>query len=231
MLLVAIGCSKQIQPRVPLSQIQIEAESSSIAAAADDCSILESTVSISTSGIFRSWIGSGVVVGDGTLVLTAWHVTVNDDSGYYTVDTISCVGSEREYVSAGKAQLVAAFQDDDIAILKLESRHKPIPYRVSELELNETVRLFGNKSLGKIGRYNDHNTVSGLCRRGDSGGAVVDSSGYLVGIAISASSVKTLTYDNDLFESYKYVPSGFILYRLGLGSRSKSNASAMNIAL
>jgi S1-C subfamily serine protease len=138
--------------------------------------------------------GSGFFVTQAGHLLTNGHVV-----GYCAIISVRSGGGK-----AGVAQVIAVDQNEDLALLKLERRAEAIaafrigrPPRVGEsavvfgYPLSELLASTGNASAGVVaalaGLRDDphHIQISAPVQPGNSGGPVLDASGYLIGVVVS----------------------------------------------
>ena len=150
-------------------------------------------------GVERS-LGSGVIVSEDGLVLTNNHV-VAGESGRISLRQLPAVsvalGDKREV----EARIVGVDPATDLALLKIDAGRLPtIPWgdssalKVAEwvlaignpFQLNQTVTLGIISALGRnnvgISAYEDFIQTDAAINRGNSGGALVNARGELVGI-------------------------------------------------
>lgn len=153
------------------------------------------SVSTYSAGLYRSQatertnLGSGVLMTDNGYLLTCYHVVMNADSIYVLLQ------DSRQL----EAQMVGYDRLTDLAVLKVNADSLPvIPQLESpDIRVGDTVMAIGNPfNLGqtithgivsRAGRsgltpYFDYIQTDAVLNRGNSGGALVDSNGYLVGI-------------------------------------------------
>jgi len=152
--------------------------------------------------------GSGVVVGDGTYVLTNEHV-VSSESGdpvYCDVPYVGITTTPTEPpTQIFEAEVLIADPIRDLALLRIlgvTSGSLPtLAPRYDLLPIDTAVRLIGypgvggetvTQTRGQVAGYLDHRggqlyKVDIVGNRGNSGGPLVDESGNLVGIATFAS--------------------------------------------
>jgi S1-C subfamily serine protease len=138
--------------------------------------------------------GSGFFVTQAGHLLTNAHVV-----GDCTIISVKSSGGQ-----AGVAQVIAVDQNDDLALLKLERRAEATaafrigrPPRAGEsavvfgFPLSELLASTGNATAGVVtalaGLRDDphHIQISAPVQPGNSGGPVLDASGYLIGVVVS----------------------------------------------
>lgn len=149
------------------------------------------------------WVGSGVIVGDGSQIVTNAHV-VEVDPKYEGCNVIAVGLSD----STGRitenfvgARVQSIDRDLDLAVLVLEegpvSGVSPLEIFSGELKLGQEIRVFGYPAIGGESLTISAGIVSGLLTDdqypyykttadisgGNSGGPVVDVHGRLIGIA------------------------------------------------
>lgn len=149
------------------------------------------------------WVGSGVIVGDGSQIVTNAHV-VEVDPKYEGCNVIAVGLSD----STGRitenfvgARVQSIDRDLDLAVLVLEegpvSGVSPLEIFSGELKLGQEIRVFGYPAIGGESLTISAGIVSGLLADdqypyykttadisgGNSGGPVVDVHGRLIGIA------------------------------------------------
>lgn len=149
-----------------------------------------------TSGLFRRQprertnLGSGVIMTESGYLLTCFHVVSNADAIYVALQDSRVV----------EAQIVGYDQLTDLAVLKVNAADlHVIPQLESpDLRMGDTVMAIGNPF--DLGQTITHGIVSragrnglshhvryiqtdAVLNQGNSGGALVDSNGYLVGIS------------------------------------------------
>jgi len=148
----------------------------------------------------RTGVGSGVIVSENGFVVTNHHVITNRAGEY--VDEIKVrLGDDREY----DATLVGSDQKTDIAVLKIDAKRSLPAITIAKsdrLKVGDVVFAIGNPlevgltatqgivsatgrtSLGLLGRgaYENFIQTDAAINLGNSGGALVDARGRLVGI-------------------------------------------------
>lgn len=128
-----------------------------------------------------AWRGSGTVFDGGRRVYVTRHQI--GDLDLVDVETFAC-GDETESRSA----MVESFAGEDLVILRVSGN--PLPYWVERRPYpvlpGDTVRVYGVMTSGLSGEVTTGNRASVPVQHGDSGGAVVDEQGYLVGIVRAA---------------------------------------------
>jgi S1-C subfamily serine protease len=148
--------------------------------------------------------GSGVIVGDGTYVLTNEHVTVGDvgDPSFCEQIYVGITTSPTQAPSQVlEAEIVAADGTRDLALLRLLGVSPGVLPTLSPrfelLSIDAAVRVIGypgvggstiTQTRGQVAGYLDEvggqmYKVDIVINRGNSGGPMVDESGKLVGIA------------------------------------------------
>ncbi|MBO1254286.1 trypsin-like peptidase domain-containing protein [Alteromonas sp. 5E99-2] len=150
---------------------------------------------INSQGLFgqqtreRTDLGSGVIMTDSGYLLTCYHVVAN-------ADNISVVLQDSRVF---EAQMIGFDRATDLAVLKINSNDLPTIPQVesTDLRIGDTVMAIGNpfnlgqtvthgivSSPGRIGLWNfvDFIQTDAVLNNGNSGGALVDSNGILVGI-------------------------------------------------
>ena len=137
----------------------------------------------------RNDLGSGVIMTDNGYLLTCYHVVENADNIYVFLQD----GQRFE------AEIVGHDRPSDLAVLKVNAENLPtIPQlENTDLRVGDTVMAIGNplnlgqtvthgivSSPGRIGLWNyvDFIQTDAVLNKGNSGGALIDSNGYLVGI-------------------------------------------------
>lgn len=177
-----------------------------------NCRVLSSMVMVYASG--SSWyvgLGSGVIIGDGRHVLTAFHVITAGSR--LAVARLACAnGTDRQITVGGlqPATLVAWNRDHDAGILEIPEQPpslRPLPVTLAMPPLDAPVWHYGITSVVEPGRLEEWASMSipgeavvqGTARPGDSGGPVVDAAGQVIGITIA----RVLDMDQDY---YLFVP-------------------------
>ena len=152
-------------------------------------------------------VGSGVITGDGSLVLTNSHVLHEGGDGSGPICEVN-VGFTRSYADppAGwrPASVVADDPIRDLAVLRLADvagdLYPPLEFALGNLSLGDEITILGYPGFGQSqetltftsGRFSGTMTDDGgfvfyktdaLLDAGVSGGAVFDSDGHLVGVA------------------------------------------------
>ncbi|MGB3725587.1 MAG: trypsin-like peptidase domain-containing protein [Glaciecola sp.] len=137
----------------------------------------------------RTNLGSGVVMREDGYLLTCYHVIKNADSIYAALQDSRVV----------PAQLVGFDEITDLAVLKVEAEglHVIPQFPEPDLRVGDVVMAIGNPlDLGQtitsgivsrtghtgLANYFDFVQTDAVLNQGNSGGALVDSNGYLVGI-------------------------------------------------
>lgn len=137
----------------------------------------------------RNDLGSGVIMTENGYLLTCYHVVENADNIYVFLQD----GQRFE------AEMVGFDRPSDLAVLKVHAENLPtIPQLTStDLRIGDTVMAIGNplnlgqtvthgivSSPGRIGLWNyvDFIQTDAVLNKGNSGGALIDSNGFLVGI-------------------------------------------------
>lgn len=137
----------------------------------------------------RTNLGSGVVMREDGYLLTCYHVIKNADSIYAALQDSRVV----------PAQLVGYDEITDLAVLKVEAQglHVMPQFPDPDLRVGDVVMAIGNPlDLGQtitsgivsrtghtgLANYFDFVQTDAVLNQGNSGGALVDSNGYLVGI-------------------------------------------------
>jgi S1-C subfamily serine protease len=138
--------------------------------------------------------------GSGFFVTQAGHLLTNA----HVVSGCTIVSVKRSGGQAGVAQVIAVDQNDDLALLKLDQRTEATaafrigrPPRAGEsavvfgFPLSQLLASTGNVTTGVVtalaGPLNDPHQIqiSAPVQLGNSGGPVLDASGYLIGIVVS----------------------------------------------
>jgi S1-C subfamily serine protease len=138
--------------------------------------------------------------GSGFFVTQAGHLLTNA----HVVSGCTTVSIKRGDGQAGVAQVIALDQNDDLALLKLNQRTETTaafrigrPPRAGEsavvfgFPLSQLLASTGNVTTGVVtalaGPLNDPHQIqiSAPVQRGNSGGPVLDASGYLIGVVVS----------------------------------------------
>lgn len=144
-------------------------------------------------------LGSGVIISHDGYVLTNNHVVV-DESGDAADAIMVQLSDEREY----EAELIGRDPRTDIALLKIDAEDLPFvpmadsgllqvgdivfaignPLGVGQTTTMGIVSATGRSNLGLLGTggYEDFIQTDAAINRGNSGGALVDAEGRLVGI-------------------------------------------------
>ena len=150
-----------------------------------------------SSPIERTNLGSGVIMRDDGYLLTCYHVIRNADSIYVSIQ-------DGRFLPA---QLIGFDEITDLAVLRIFEQNLPIIPQVEEpnLRVGDVVMAIGNpldlgqtvtsgivSRLGRNGlaNYFDRIQTDAVLNPGNSGGALIDSNGFLVGI--TNASFKTL---------------------------------------
>lgn len=157
-----------------------------------------------TDGYDVCWIGSGVIVGDGTRVLTNAHValTSSADPPECTVLEIGLTASASDEPSEFyEAIVIDADEANDLALLEIvgvqSGQLEPLRPEFSELQLGAEVSVLGYPAVGGSTITLTKGTLAGVVtyegetfykvevtiNRGNSGGPMIDAAGNLVGIA------------------------------------------------
>jgi len=149
----------------------------------------------------RTSLGSGVIMRDDGYVLTCYHVIRNADSIYVAFQDTLVVA----------AQLVGFDEVTDLAVLKVQANDLPVIPQMPEpdLRVGDAVMAIGNPlDLGltitsgivsrtgysSLNNFFDFIQTDAVLNPGNSGGALVDSNGYLVGI--TNANFKTINNQN-----------------------------------
>lgn len=152
--------------------------------------IIEDSNSLFRSRRERSSLGSGVIMRDDGYILTCYHVIRGADSIF-----VRTQNSEQM-----QAQLVGFDEITDLAVLRVFNDNLPVIPQLQEPELRvgDMVMAIGNPldlgqtvtsgivsriSRNELANYFDFIQTDAVLNQGNSGGALVDSNGYLVGIA------------------------------------------------
>ncbi|MFC3121304.1 S1C family serine protease [Agaribacter flavus] len=151
--------------------------------------------SIENTGIFRNRsysrisLGSAVIMSNEGYLLTCYHVIRNADSTYVQLQ------DNRRY----PAQLIGFDLVTDLAVLKIDAQDLVVMPQMEspELRVGDIVMAVGNPlDLGQtitsgivsrtgrkgLANYFDFIQTDAALNQGNSGGALIDSNGYLVGI-------------------------------------------------
>lgn len=137
----------------------------------------------------RTSLGSGVVMREDGYLLTCYHVIQNADSIYVALQ-------DRRVVPA---QLVGFDYVTDLAVLRVEANNLHVipQHPEPDLRVGDVVMAIGNPlDLGQtitsgivsrtgrkgLANYFDFVQTDAVLNKGNSGGALIDSNGYLVGI-------------------------------------------------
>ena len=151
-------------------------------------------------------LGSGVIVSSDGYILTANHVIDGADSDGVKV---ALTDGGKEFA----AKVVGADAATDIAVLKVEAHDLPMitfadsdqlevgdvvlaignPFGVGQTVTKGIVSALGRTSLGVLGRngYEDFIQTDAAINQGNSGGALIDSTGLLIGINTAIYSPRT----------------------------------------
>ena len=138
--------------------------------------------------------------GSGFFVTQAGHLLTNA----HVVDDCTSISVKSSGGQAGVAQVIAVDQNDDLALLKLERRTETTaafrigrPPRAGEsavvfgFPLSQLLASTGNVTTGVVtalaGTLDDPHQIqiSAPVQPGNSGGPVLDASGYLIGVVVS----------------------------------------------
>lgn len=144
-------------------------------------------------------LGSGVIISKDGYILTNNHVVV-DESGDAADKIMVQLADEREF----EAQLIGRDPRTDIALLKIDAEELPFvpmadssnlrigdivfaignPLGVGQTTTMGIVSATGRSNLGLLGSggYEDFIQTDAAINRGNSGGALVDAQGRLIGI-------------------------------------------------
>ncbi|OFA30509.1 serine protease [Glaciecola punicea] len=139
--------------------------------------------------IERTNLGSGVIMREDGYLLTCYHVIRNADSIYVSIQ-------DGRFLPA---QLVGFDEITDLAVLRIFEQNLPVIPQVEEpnLRVGDVVMAIGNpldlgqtvtsgivSRLGRNGlaNYFDRIQTDAVLNPGNSGGALIDSNGFLVGI-------------------------------------------------
>nr|WP_136251828.1 trypsin-like peptidase domain-containing protein [Ningiella ruwaisensis] len=137
----------------------------------------------------RTSLGSGVIMSDDGYLLTCYHVIQNADSIYVTLQDSRLL----------QAQLVGFDEITDLAVLRVfaEDLHVIPQMENPDLRVGDVVMAIGNPldlgqtitsgivsraGLSTFSTFFDFIQTDAVLNQGNSGGALVDSNGYLVGI-------------------------------------------------
>ena len=157
-----------------------------------------------TDGYQACWTGSGVIVGDGTRVLTNAHVALTTDS-----DPPECTSLEvgltksasKEPDEFYQASVIDADELNDLALLEIIGLQpgvvQPLEPDFDDLQLGAEIKVLGYPAIGGSTITLTKGTVAGVVtydsetfykvevtiNRGNSGGPMIDGAGRLVGIA------------------------------------------------
>lgn len=149
--------------------------------------------------IERTNLGSGVIMRDDGYLLTCYHVIRNADSIYVAIQDSRFI----------PAQLVGFDEVTDLAVLRIYEDNLQVIPQIEEpdLRVGDMVMAIGNPlDLGQtitagivsrvgsngLANYFDFIQTDAVLNPGNSGGALVDSNGYLVGIT----NANFKTFDN-----------------------------------
>ncbi len=137
-------------------------------------------------------LGSGVIVSPDGYLLTAYHVVEDADE----IKVALSDNEDKEYT----AKVIGTDPETDVAVLKIEAKDLPAITLgdSSELEVGDVVLALGNpfalgqsvtmgivSGLGRhygVNNYEDFIQTDAAINQGNSGGALVDAEGRLVGI-------------------------------------------------
>lgn len=156
--------------------------------------------SIESSNYYRSRpvqrtnLGSGVIMRSEGYILTCLHVIEN---AVTTKDNIIVVGLQDG--SLAEAQIVGFDSLTDLAVLSISHDNLPVAPQKQEAEhlVGDVVLAIGNPynlgqtvtqgvvsriSQNQLNHYFDYIQTDAVLKEGNSGGALIDSEGYLVGI-------------------------------------------------
>lgn len=139
--------------------------------------------------IERTNLGSGVIMREDGYLLTCYHVIRNADSIYVSIQ-------DGRFLPA---QLIGFDEITDLAVLRIFEQNLPIIPQVEDpnLRVGDVVMAIGNpldlgqtvtsgivSRLGRNGlaNYFDRIQTDAVLNPGNSGGALIDSNGFLVGI-------------------------------------------------
>lgn len=158
----------------------------------------------------KQMAGTGSIVHRDGLVLTNAHVVINKETGqpferlwvFLKPDRLTG-NNQKDLTRRVKAQLLAANQDLDLAVLKLEQPPQPMPIMLfgdsERVKIGERVAAIGHPEQGGLwslttgvisASFDDFNNVAGKnmfqteasLNRGNSGGPLVNADGQQVGI-------------------------------------------------
>lgn len=189
---------------------------------AESISVIVSTLQYAGYIISGTNHGSGVMIDDSGLMLTAYHVVDEVDSLGIRV---SLTGSTREY----NAEVVYTMPEYDLALIQIFGAGARNAIKISDnsVKILDKIYAIGNPfglsnsiTSGYVSRLDSKVGGNGISHiqmdisinSGNSGGAIVNSNGELVGIALSTISPKDgsgigfavgLKEINEIIEKYK----------------------------
>ena len=157
-----------------------------------------------TDGYQACWTGSGVIVGDGTRVLTNAHVALTTDA-----DPPECTSLEVGLTKSAseepsefyQASVIDADELNDLALLEIIGLQpgvvQPLEPEFDDLQLGAEIKVLGYPAIGGSTITLTKGTVAGVVtydsetfykvevtiNPGNSGGPMIDGAGRLVGIA------------------------------------------------
>ena len=158
---------------------------------------IENSSSLSNRSRERTSLGSGVIMTEGGYILTCHHVVENADIMYIRLQ------DSRVF----EAQMVGFDVFTDLAVLKVnaENIHVIPQLKSPETRVGDVVMAIGNPyDLGQtitqgivsrtgnngLANYVDFIQTDAVLNQGNSGGALVDSNGHLIGITNSSFAIR-----------------------------------------
>lgn len=144
----------------------------------------------------RTSLGSGVIMSDNGYILTCLHVIAGADS-------IEVIVAEQNRIY--EAQVIGSDPLTDLAVLKINANNLPVipqledtnktqvgdlvlaignPYNLGQTITQGIISATGRSEVSQLGIASHRNFIQmdATLNQGNSGGALVDSNGYLVGI-------------------------------------------------
>ena len=138
----------------------------------------------------RASLGSGVIMTETGYIMTCYHVVNGADSIFVRLQDSEVL----------EAQIVGSDPLTDLAVIKVNAENLPVIPQIerTDIKVGDIVMAIGNPyDLGQtitqgivsragrfsgLANYNDFIQTDAVLNQGNSGGALVDSNGYLVGI-------------------------------------------------